>query len=49
MDKALVRSIGPYVVGLAIAAGLYIYSGTFEYTLGAIHSAPRRGRALPFC
>ena len=33
MDKALVRSIGLYVVGLAIAAGLYIYSGTFEYTL----------------
>ena len=33
MDKALVRSIGPYVVGLAIAAGLYIYTGTFEYTL----------------
>ena len=38
MDKALVRSIGPYIVGLAIAAALYIYSGTFEYTV--------RGNAL---
>jgi len=32
MDKALFRSIAPYVVGLAVAGALYIYSGTFEYT-----------------
>ena len=32
MDKALIRTIGPYVVGLAIAAALYIYTGTFAYT-----------------
>ena len=32
MDKALVRSIGPYVIGLAFAVVLYIYSGTFDYT-----------------
>jgi len=40
MDKALLRSIGPYVVGLAIAAALYIYAGTFEYT-------PRAGELGP--
>jgi putative tricarboxylic transport membrane protein len=32
MDKALVRSIAPYVIGLAFAVVLYIYSGTFDYT-----------------
>ena len=32
MDKALFRSIAPYVVGLVIAALLYAYSGTIEYT-----------------
>ena len=38
MDKALLRSILPYVVGLGIAVALYIYAGTFEYT--------HRGREL---
>ena len=38
MDKALFRSILPYVVGLGIAVALYIYAGTFEYT--------HRGREL---
>ena len=33
MNKNLTRSILPYIVGLAIAAALYIYTGTFEYTL----------------
>jgi hypothetical protein len=32
MDQALVRSIVPYAIGLAIAIALYIYSGTFLYT-----------------
>ena len=50
MDKALFRSIVPYVVGLAIAAALYIYAGTIEYTpRGQASSGPRCGRALPFC
>ena len=40
MDKALFRSIGPYVLGLAIAVALYIYAGTFEYT-------PRAGTLGP--
>ena len=40
MDKALFRSIGPYVIGLAIAVALYIYAGTFEYT-------PRAGTLGP--
>lgn len=31
MDKVLIRSIAPYVVGLIIAALLYAYSGTIEY------------------
>ena len=31
MDKALLRSIVPYAVGLAVAAALYLYAGTFEY------------------
>jgi hypothetical protein len=35
MDKALFRSVGPYVIGLAIAVALYIYTGTFEYTARA--------------
>ncbi len=32
MQKALLRSILPYVVGLGFAVALYIYAGTFEYT-----------------
>jgi len=32
MNITLLRSITPYLVGLAIAAALYIYSGTIEYT-----------------
>jgi putative tricarboxylic transport membrane protein len=31
MNTTLLRSIGPYVVGLAIATALYIHTGTFEY------------------
>ncbi len=40
MDKALFRSIVPYAVGLAVAAALYLYAGTFEY-------APRPGQLGP--
>ena len=40
MDKALFRSIVPYTVGLAIAAALYLYAGTFDY-------APRPGQLGP--
>lgn len=32
MSNTLLRSIVPYLVGLTIAAALYIYSGTIEYT-----------------
>lgn len=32
MDRALLRSIAPYVVGLAIAVALYAYAGTIAYT-----------------
>jgi hypothetical protein len=32
MDKALFRSIAPYVIGLAFAVTLYIYAGTISYT-----------------
>lgn len=32
MDKALFRSIVPYTVGLAVAAALYVYTGTFVYS-----------------
>ena len=32
MNQTLLRSIGPYVVGLVIATALYIYAGTFEYS-----------------
>ncbi len=32
MDKALFRSVLPYVVGLAIAVALYLYAGTIEYS-----------------
>ncbi|HEY6023962.1 MAG TPA: tripartite tricarboxylate transporter TctB family protein [Pseudolabrys sp.] len=31
MDKALLRSITPYAVGLAFAVALYIYAGTIDY------------------
>jgi putative tricarboxylic transport membrane protein len=40
MDKALFHSIVPYAMGLAIAAALYVYAGTFEY-------APRPGQLGP--
>ena len=40
MDKALIRSVAPYAVGLVIAIALYIYAGTFEYT-------PRPGQLGP--
>jgi putative tricarboxylic transport membrane protein len=40
MDKALIRSVMPYAVGLALAIALYIYAGTFEY-------APRPGQLGP--
>ena len=40
MNKALYRSIVPYAVGLAIAAALYLYAGTFDY-------APRPGQLGP--
>jgi putative tricarboxylic transport membrane protein len=33
MDNALLRSIGPYIVGLAISLALYLYAGTFQYTV----------------
>ena len=32
MNITLLRSIVPYLIGLTIAAALYIYSGTIEYT-----------------
>lgn len=32
MDKALYRSIGPYLIGLLLALALYVYSGTIDYT-----------------
>jgi hypothetical protein len=32
MQQALLRSLLPYIVGLAISVALYIYAGTFEYT-----------------
>ena len=40
MDKALFRSIVPYVIGLAFAIALYIYAGTIDY-------APRPGQLGP--
>ena len=40
MQQSLVRSILPYIVGLAIAAALYIYAGQAEYT-------PRPGELGP--
>lgn len=40
MQNALLRSILPYVVGLAIALALYIQAGTIEYT-------PRAGALGP--
>jgi hypothetical protein len=40
MNKVLFRSIVPYAVGLAIAAALYLYAGTFDY-------APRSGQLGP--
>jgi putative tricarboxylic transport membrane protein len=40
MDQVLFRSIVPYAVGLAIAAVLYLYAGTFDY-------APRLGQLGP--
>jgi putative tricarboxylic transport membrane protein len=40
MDKALIRSVMPYAVGLALAIALYVYAGTFEY-------APRPGQLGP--
>ena len=32
MDKILIRSIVPYLVGLVIAAALYVYAGDIVYT-----------------
>lgn len=32
MDKVMVRSMGPYLIGLLISVGLWIYSGTIDYT-----------------
>lgn len=32
MDKVLIRSIVPYLVGLVIAAALYVYAGHIVYT-----------------
>mgnify|MGYP000199713683 CR=1 FL=1 len=32
MDKVMVRSIAPYLIGLLISLGLWIYSGTIDYT-----------------
>lgn len=32
MDKSAIRSAMPYVVGLAVAAALYVYAGHIEYT-----------------
>ncbi len=32
MEKSLLRSIGPYIAGLAVALALYVYSGKIEYT-----------------
>jgi hypothetical protein len=40
MDKALFRSIAPYVVGLAIAVALYIYAGMISYTPRASELGP---------
>jgi len=40
MDKALLRSIAPYAVGLAITVTLYIYAGAIEYS-------PRPGQLGP--
>jgi putative tricarboxylic transport membrane protein len=31
MDKAVLRSIGPYAAGLVISIALYIYAGTISY------------------
>ena len=50
MDNALLRSVVPYAVGLAIAVALYVYAGTFDYTRrGPVNLGLRCGRALPFC
>ena len=40
MQKSLIRSVLPYVVGLGIATALYIYVGQVEYT-------PRAGELGP--
>jgi len=40
MDKVMVRSIAPYLIGLLISVGLWIYSGTIDYS-------PRPGELGP--
>ena len=40
MDKASIRSVLPYAVGVAIAVALYLYAGTFVYS-------PRLGQLGP--
>jgi len=32
MDKASIRSVLPYAVGLAVAVALYLYAGTIVYS-----------------
>jgi putative tricarboxylic transport membrane protein len=32
MDRSVIRSALPYIVGLAVAAALYVYAGRIEYT-----------------
>ena len=49
MQQALLRSLLPYIVGLAIAVALYIYAGTIEYTHRGTSSGLRSGRASPSC
>src|ERR1700694_5684075 len=40
MQKSLIRSVLPYVVGLGIATALYIYVGQVEYTARAGELGP---------
>ena len=49
MDNALLRSVVPYAVGLAIAVALYVYAGTFCTHRGPVNLGLTCGRALPFC
>ena len=49
MDKALLRSIVPYAVGLAIAARSSCMRARSSTRRGPANSVPTCGRALPSC